>query len=100
VLVDAAELDVQPDRLSNTPEGQHHTSLHVVPTRTMTLLDHHPTLLPIRREVPSRLGRAIRPRCGPTISVAGLQIIEALSTVNFKGSYHRARGGCGPPGSM
>ena len=38
MLSDSAELDDQPDYLSRTPEGQLHTSFHVVPA---TLRDDH-----------------------------------------------------------
>ena len=78
MLTDAAELDVQPDCLSNTPEGQHHTSFHVVPARTVALLDHHPnpSTYPPRGSLSTRPGDPTY-RCGPTISVAGLRTIEA-----------------------
>jgi len=75
VLTDSAELDDQPDYLGSTPEGQLHTSFHVVPA---TLRDDHenPFYLSAER---FPLGRPGDPtaRCGPTISVAGLRTIEA-----------------------
>jgi hypothetical protein len=51
VLPDSADLDDQPDYLSRNPEGQLHTSFHVVPT-TLCDHNHHPFYLSAERFPP------------------------------------------------
>ena len=49
LLAPAADLDDQPDYLSSAPEGQPHTTFHVVPARTSATLARH-----IRAFLPAR----------------------------------------------
>jgi hypothetical protein len=55
LLSGSAELDDQPDYLGGKPEGQLHTSFHVVPA-TLRDHDHHPSTYLPERFPPERPG--------------------------------------------